>query len=233
MQLPLQIWDHASPLEQGPSVQDRPDDGWAARPFGGALSGPDHPRRIGLIATVGVHLALLGALLIRFDVVAPLMPEPIVFTQIMESKTEEVTPLPPEPDLKPTKLDLNRVVPPQIDEPTNAITEPVPVPPPRAAPSKSALETYQARLFRHLDRHKRYPADAQRRRDQGVVMLAFTIDEAGRVLDRHITTSSGFPALDAEALAMLDRANPVPAPPEGMIRGQGEVVIPVEFSLQR
>ena len=51
------------------------------------------------------------------------------------------------------------------------------------------------------------------------------------MLAYRLVKSSGFPALDEETLAMIQRASPVPAPPAGMISGRGEVVIPVEFSL--
>jgi protein TonB len=57
------------------------------------------------------------------------------------------------------------------------------------------------------------------------------MDRDGRVLGYSIVRSSGRPALDNEALAMIERASPLPpAPPE--IREQVvQLVVPVHFRM--
>ena len=49
-----------------------------------------------------------------------------------------------------------------------------------------------------------------------MVTLSFTVDRNGRVLARSIARSSGVAALDEEVLAMVQRAQPLPAFPPAM-----------------
>lgn len=74
---------------------------------------------------------------------------------------------------------------------------------------------WKARVVAHLERRKRYPSAARARGEQGTVLVAFRIDAGGRVLSASLARSSGHSALDEAALAMVERASPVPAPPSG------------------
>jgi TonB family protein len=58
--------------------------------------------------------------------------------------------------------------------------------------------------------HTRYPRRAQMQRLEGTVMLAFTLDRAGRVLAHRLQRSSGHGVRDDEVEAMLERAQPLP-----------------------
>src|SRR5205085_2324494 len=80
-----------------------------------------------------------------------------------------------------------------------------PAAPLTAAPSASAVATppspdattnFQRRLMAQLDRAKRYPPAAQRRRAQGVAYLRFTMDRSGKVLATVLERSSGHSDLD-------------------------------------
>ncbi|MCI5074042.1 energy transducer TonB [Oricola sp.] len=88
---------------------------------------------------------------------------------------------------------------------------------------------WQSRLLAHLERRKRYPSGAKRRREQGVAYVRFTIDAAGNVKSARLARSSGFPELDREVVAMVRRASPVPAPPPGVGR---TITVPVRFRLK-
>jgi periplasmic protein TonB len=92
--------------------------------------------------------------------------------------------------------------------------------------------SWQSRLFKHLQRFKNYPSAARDRGVEGVVTMTFTMNREGKVLARQITRSSGNAALDAEALAMVDRAQPLPAFPASMGEDQYSFSIPVSFSLR-
>lgn len=95
------------------------------------------------------------------------------------------------------------------------------------------IETsWAADLVRHLQRYKRYPADAQSHSEQGVVLLGFSLDRAGRVLAHHIVRSSGYSDLDNEAMAMIIRAEPLPPFPASMPQAQLELTVPIRFSLR-
>ena len=62
--------------------------------------------------------------------------------------------------------------------------------------------------------------------------LSFSVDRNGRVLARSITRSSGVAALDEEVMAMVQRAQPLPAFPPAMTQHSINLVVPIRFSLR-
>ena len=76
--------------------------------------------------------------------------------------------------------------------------------------------TWQTVLLKRLQQYKRYPQSAQTSGEQGVVLLGFSVDRNGRVLEHRIVQSSGHADLDNEVMAMIERAQPLPAFPAGM-----------------
>jgi protein TonB len=92
--------------------------------------------------------------------------------------------------------------------------------------------SWQSLLLKHLQQFKNYPAGAREHGEQGVVMLAFTMDRDGKVLSRRIVSSSGHPDLDAEVLALVERAQPLPAFPASMSEDRLELTVPIRFSLR-
>lgn len=93
-------------------------------------------------------------------------------------------------------------------------------------------QDYTATLLAWLEQHKEYPRMARNRRQQGTVMLYFMLDRQGRVSASRIEQSSGYQTLDAEALKMLERAQPLPAIPDAMPNETLELVVPVQFFLR-
>lgn len=77
-------------------------------------------------------------------------------------------------------------------------------------PSAAAVATWSAQLGAHLARHKRFPADARARGQQGTATLRIVLDGGGRVVSRALARSSGSPSLDGESLAMIVRAHRCP-----------------------
>lgn len=92
-----------------------------------------------------------------------------------------------------------------------------------SAASASALASWRSRLFAHLNAHKR-PNN-----DRGTAVLGFTVDANGRVLGPRIVRSSGSSSLDQDAMALLQRANPVPPPPPGS-GARISIVLPVLYN---
>ncbi len=92
---------------------------------------------------------------------------------------------------------------------------------------------YVTKLRRWLERHKTYPRKAKRRRQQGVVLLAFSINRDGIVLDSRIEKGSGHDLLDRETTRMLERAQPLPRFPAEFTGNVIELIVPIRFSLSR
>jgi periplasmic protein TonB len=139
----------------------------------------------------------------------------------------------------------------QVDAPTlpkettpDAVI-PVPKPPPKVEQTTPAPRTtvhelasapridpsWESLLLKHLQEFKNYPYEARQRNEQGVVLLAFSIDRNGHVVSRRIIRSSGYADLDAEVLALVERAQPMPAFPPSMTQAQLDLTVPIRFSL--
>jgi TonB family protein len=87
--------------------------------------------------------------------------------------------------------------------------------------------TWQKQLISHFDRHKRYPNNQTQKRIE--IMVSFVLDRTGHVLTTTLASSSGDPAFDEAALAMVRRSDPVPAPPP-VIADEGlSFTVPVVF----
>lgn len=90
---------------------------------------------------------------------------------------------------------------------------------------------WRQRLVAHLDRNKRYPAGEARRAAE--IHVRFTIDRTGHVVSAHIVRSSGDLPFDEAALAMMRRADPVPAPPAIIADEELTMTAPVVFKRAR
>jgi periplasmic protein TonB len=97
---------------------------------------------------------------------------------------------------------------------------------PRIDPSWESL------LLKRLQEYKNYPLAARRRNEQGVVLLAFSIDRDGHVMSRRIVKGSGYRDLDDEAMALVERAQPMPAFPPSMTEGKLALTVPIRFSIR-
>lgn len=96
---------------------------------------------------------------------------------------------------------------------------------------KGSNQDYFTHLMAWLNQYKRYPIDAKKLKQQGIVQLQFTLNPMGKILAKSIKKSSGYSLLDQSALTMLTQAEPLPAPPEQLQRERLTLVIPINFSL--
>lgn len=101
-----------------------------------------------------------------------------------------------------------------------------------AATAVAALPAYKEMLAAHLQRFKQYPSAAKAAGEQGTATVTFTVNRAGRVLSSRLAGSSGHPALDAETMSMLQRAQPLPAFPPDMPQASMSFTVPIRFALR-
>ncbi|CAM5301722.1 protein TonB [Aquamicrobium terrae] len=86
---------------------------------------------------------------------------------------------------------------------------------------------WQARVNAHLNRYKRFPTGA---RAGGIAMVQFTINPTGAVTGASLVQSSGNAALDTAAVALVQRASPIPAPPPEIAKASMRLTVPIQFS---
>lgn len=157
-------------------------------------------------------------------VLAPPPPPPPPRPKLVERK-------PPPKKVVERRKPINQDKPPA--ERTSAPTAQAQAAPTAAAPSQGASSapsvspaSWRGTLLAHLNRYKRFPGGA----NPGTVQVSFSIDRSGRVLSARLISGSGDAALDEEAVSMIRRASPVPAPPAGLGGNTVALAVPVKFS---
>ena len=134
----------------------------------------------------------------------------------------EVIAVTPKPDATPT------TIPPAI-----VVT---PTPPPLTGPSQAELDDakgrYGSTLWGAIGKHKQYPKIAQMRGWQGDVVVELQLDGNGKLKAKKIIKSSGYDALDKQALEMVEKAAPFPAPPEALRGNSFSIRVPIPFKLE-
>src|SRR6201997_495050 len=103
---------------------------------------------------------------------------------------------------------------------------------PARVPGRDLATNYSALVSAWLEAHKRYPAYARERGEEGSITLSFRVDRSGRVLDHTVLSSSGYADLDAGVDEMM-RGAQLPPFPAGMMMSQIEVSVKIRFNLMR
>jgi protein TonB len=78
--------------------------------------------------------------------------------------------------------------------------------------------------------HKTYPDEARRSGTEGNLVLRFTADRSGRVLDVVVVRSAGSALLDAAAIAMVRNAT-LPPFTAGMSQDRVTVTVQIHYAL--
>ena len=143
----------------------------------------------------------------------------------------EAEPPPPprdvQPPPRPPRVTRPTVVlrPPRLSPPPTvttaqpAVSQPVAssAPPVKTAPAPVAPlvidASWQASVAGWLASHKTYPEVARQRGEEGRVVIRFTIDRSGRVVDARVVGESGSALLDTAAMALVKGASFPPFPP--------------------
>ncbi|OPH38643.1 TonB family C-terminal domain [Moraxella equi] len=102
------------------------------------------------------------------------------------------------------------------------------------AKSNALEQSWAAKVRVKIEKNLDYPEEALSKKWSGKPTLKITIDKTGRVLSASVAKSSGKSILDKEAIATAQRASPLPAPPDEIMRGASSrsFIIPVRFDLK-
>jgi protein TonB len=202
----------------------------------------DRSRAVAIVLTVVLHVVIVAGALSLVHVAHRAVPQLLVVQITPEKHMVEDVVAPAPPLAQPTIINvpMPQVV---VETPAPVIAArppaPVPVsaPPAPAAPAHKAVgegrASFLTRLLAQLNRFKQYPRAARQAHIQGVVMLHFVMNAQGRVTAFDVAKSSGHPVLDAEALALIQRAQPLPAIPPDYPDRTLDAIVPIEFSLNR
>lgn len=199
---------------------------------------------VGVVAALHAGILLLALFHTR---VIPIPVELPLQVAMVETEHPPEMDIPPMPTFQPA-LALSQPVTLPMPQVVVASTQPSPIPaqptaitPPAAAPAGSPEQAskrqeglppdYLALLMTHLGKAKRYPQVSRRLRQQGIVHVRFVMSRTGRIVSASLDRPCEHEALNAEAVALLYRAMPLPRLPDDM-PDLVELVIPVEFFLR-
>lgn len=148
-------------------------------------------------------------------------PAPKAFQKAPAQKREAKKPVAPKVEPRPRPVARQKSAPAAVPAPRtpSAISAGMP------AASAASRSNWQSEVAAHLNRFKRSSATGA----TGTARVAFRINARGQVLSVSLAGSSGDPGLDQEAVALVRRASPVPAPPPGMGAGLS-LAVPVRFT---
>jgi len=199
----------------------------------------DKNKLVSVALTIAFHVVILAAALTAVHVSHSRVMQELKVSILPEQKHVDPRDLAPPPRLiqpamvtvPPPQVAIQTVTPPPVMAQSAPVAAPAPTTAPKSPVAGEGRDAYLGRLLAQLNRYKQYPRAARAAHIEGVVMLHFVMDAQGRVLSFEIAKSSGRPILDAEALALIQRAQPLPALPPDFPTRTLDAVVPVEFSL--
>ena len=200
----------------------------------------NHDKLIGVGITIAVHAVILAMALTAVHVARPRVMQELT-VQIAPVKTQKLEDIKPVPKLMTAPTIIT--APPPVFVVRTITPPPIAAQPPVAAPRAAvsapqtsdgeSRDSYLGQVLAQLNRFKQYPRTARQARIEGVVMLHFVMTADGKVQSFEIAKSSGRPVLDAEALALIQRAQPLPALPADFPTRTLDALVPIEFFLNR
>ena len=141
--------------------------------------------------------------------------EPIKFDPIPELMVQEIEDI--QPDIANTIPMQNSTVVPEKSIDVRA--------------QQKVIESYGALLTRHISAFKKYPRIAQRRIWEGDILLELTLNKNSKILNIKVINESKHEVLNKEAVAMIERARPLPK--ANNIKSETfKVFVPVVFKLR-
>ena len=147
---------------------------------------------------------------------------------------DEPSSIAPPPTAQPSPTEVIAVAPTSEAPPSNVVAAPVAPATPTfsKADVRAANGDYGSTLWSAISKHKQYPRIAQMRGWQGEAIVELQLDGNGKLKSKKIIQSSGYEALDKQALEMVDKAAPFPLPPEALRGSNFSITVPIPFKLE-
>jgi protein TonB len=185
-------------------------------------------------AVVGIHAALIAGYLLWHQPDEDIGDDtPVISIELTAPEIDQQEQAKVEEPIPPKETSSDAVLPEEQPPEKVEQTSPAPRTTVHAEASAPRIDpSWQSLLLKHLQQFKNYPSEARERNEQGMVLLAFSIDRDGHVLSRHIVSGSGYADLDAEVMALVERAQPMPAFPASMMEARLDLTVPIRFSLR-
>jgi len=185
-------------------------------------------------AVIGIHAALIAGYLLWHQPDEEIGDDtPVISIELTAPEIDQQEQAKVEEPIPPKETSSDAVLPEEKPPEKVEQTSPAPRTTVHAEASAPRIDpSWQSLLLKHLQQFKNYPSEARERNEQGLVLLAFSIDRDGHVLSRHIVSGSGYADLDAEVMALVERAQPMPAFPASMMEARLDLTVPIRFSLR-
>lgn len=186
----------------------------------------------------------------ELDLIPPAPPEVEVAVAVPE-KPKPVKKKKKEPEKKKKKVEKKPepTQPPQdfksaTDAPSTTKVETPPQPAVATAPAAAgptpaeitrlanAKNMWLLAFEKHIKKYRKYPKSAKRKNQEGTPNVTFVIDRAGNLMEARVSRASGVDTLDEEAVAMFQRATPLPAVPPEMEGETLQFTMPIVFNLK-
>lgn len=90
---------------------------------------------------------------------------------------------------------------------------------------------YLLKIKAHIEKHKKYPKRAKRLKQQGKVMLSFTVLENGAIQDAKIIGKSPYKRLNTAALKILHTINQFDPIPKELNKNSWQLNVPINYSI--
>lgn len=182
------------------------------------------PDEVEPVEAIEEMVAALDPVEVPLPVLRPEPEKPEVKPEVRQEKPKEKPRRKPEAKPKPAapSVEKRRA---QVETKQDAPRAAAPQSSSGAAPSISPAR-WQARVHSHIARRQKRDV-VRKAGDTGTSQVRFSIDGSGNVLSAALARSSGNAMLDDEAVSMVRRSSPVPAPPPGVNR---TIILPIRFS---
>jgi periplasmic protein TonB len=158
---------------------------------------------VGLIH-VGLVYALITGLAYRVVQIAPVAIETKIIQETQPQRRQPPPPtpnfaVPPPPFVPPPEVHLEKPPPPPVQ--STAITEVTHIRPPEPASPQHQPLMVLPHINLAASHEPEYPPASRRLGEQGTAILEVLVEASGRPVDVKVVQSSGFPRLDAAAIA--------------------------------